>query len=125
MGSGVNIITLAQGMGVIIPAPPTLAKYALTAEEWCSILAAQGWICPICRKFPKTGRFVTDHEHVRGWADMVKRGDASRKRYVRGVTCWFCNHYRLTRSITPEIALNVASYLEAYHERLIQAGRNT
>jgi hypothetical protein len=96
------------------PTPATLKKYGLTSQEWWDILHGQGDVCPICKKVPSTGRFVIDHEHVRGWKDMPPD---ERKLYVRGITCWFCNHSYLGRGITVDKAMNTVSYLAAYAER--------
>ena len=98
----------------VAPTPATLKRYGLTAIEWLAILARQGNVCAICRKAPTTGRWVTDHEHVRGWKLMP---DHERKRFVRGVLCWFCNHTYVGRAITVTKAKNVVSYLEAYESR--------
>ncbi len=96
------------------PSEATLQKYGLTEAEWLSILASQGNVCAICKKVPTTGRFVTDHEHVKGWK---KQPPEQRKLAVRGVLCHFCNHYYLSRGITVAKARNVVLYLEAYAAR--------
>ncbi len=97
------------------PKPETLKKYGLTAEEWLAILESQGGVCAVCSKVPKTGRFVVDHEHVRGWK---KKKPEVRKTYVRGLLCWFCNHSYVGRSITLQKARNVVKYLEGHDRRL-------
>jgi hypothetical protein len=71
-------------------------------------------VCAICEKIPSTGRFVTDHEHVRGWKDMPPE---QRKRYVRGILCWFCNKTYVGRAITVPKAENVVTYLREYQQR--------
>ena len=37
-----------------------------------------------------------------------------RRRYVRGLTCWFCNSVMLRRGATPEKLRAAADYLETY-----------
>lgn len=98
-----------------VPKPATLRKYGLDAQGWLAILEAQGWVCAICRKVPPSGRMVTDHHHVPKWKKM----DPDRRRgFVRGITCWTCNHYYLGRGITESKAYNVVAYLRAFAARL-------
>lgn len=99
-----------------VPSKATLRKYGLDAESWLAILGAQGWVCAICKKVPPSGRMVTDHFHMpkRDW----KRWPPEKRRtYVRGITCWTCNHYYLGRGINIEKALNVVRYLQAFAVR--------
>lgn len=93
------------------PTQATLNKYGLTREEMRRILERQGYICPICEKTPTTGRWVIDHEHVKGWKKMPSE---KRKLYVRGVTCWFCNRNYLAKAMNKRKAKNIIEYLEAY-----------
>lgn len=104
----------ASKRSIILPSPVTVAKYGWALEDWLGMLEAQGWACGVCRMETQTGKYVTDHEHVKGWAQMP---DAERRLYVRGLTCWFCNRYLLARGISVERALSVANYLETYAER--------
>lgn len=99
-----------------LPTQQTLDKYGLELAEWIAFIAVVDgqYVCFICGLPPKTGRFVVDHEHVRGWAAMPA---ARRKRYVRGVICTTCNHYILTRYGTPDRFRQAALYLERYAER--------
>jgi hypothetical protein len=102
------------------PSPATLAKYGGTPEAWAELLASQGGTCGVCGRIPnpskKDGkrRLVIDHEHVRGWKAMPPE---QRWQYVRGLTCWWCNHAYLGRGITVAIAEGVVAYLRRYHER--------
>lgn len=96
------------------PSKATLAKYGLSEQEWLALLERQGGVCAVCGKVPSTGRLCTDHEHVRGWKKLPPE---ERKKYVRGILCFFCNHYYVGRSITVEKARRVVSYLQAYEER--------
>lgn len=103
------------------PRPPTegtLAKYGLTLEEWWSYIPydeeQQAYVCVVCERPPRTGRFVVDHRHVPRYSALP---DMERKRYVRGVICTTCNHYILTRYGTPLKHRNAAKYLEEFERR--------
>jgi hypothetical protein len=112
------------------PTPTTLGKYGfghgpaalneVPAMDWLLLLDSQNSVCPICKKVPtpnkSTGkvRFVIDHEHVRGWKAMPPE---QRRLYVRGLTCWYCNHAYLGRGITVAKAKGVVDYLSRYLER--------
>lgn len=95
-----------------LPSKPTLDRYGLTLAEWLAYIPDDR--CPVCGNHPPSGRFVTDHEHVKGWKDMPK---AERRKYVRGVVCTVCNHFILTRYGTPAKHRGAADYLEAYERR--------
>lgn len=105
----------APGRPIQVPSKVTLRKYGLDAQAWLAILEAQGWTCAICKKVPKTGRFVTDHHHAKGWKKMKPE---KRRLYVRGLTCWWCNKNYIGRSISVEKASNVVLYLRAFQARL-------
>lgn len=96
------------------PTPATLARYGLAEAEWLTILAGQGGVCAICRRVPRTGRFVIDHEHVPGWKEM---SPYLRRRHVRGLLCSFCNSHCVGRFMTLPKAGEVLKYLTAYHGR--------
>ena len=104
----------AADLGVVIPQPATLAKYGLDSEAWLEHLEGAGWKCPVCLRFPSSGRFVTDHEHIRGWSKLPKE---ERPGFVRGVICWHCNRYLLAGSMDSAKARRVARYLEEYEGR--------
>lgn len=95
------------------PSQATLKKYGLTEEKWRAILEAQGNVCSICKKFPKSGIWVTDHHHAAGWKKMPPW---QRSRYIRGVICRFCNSHCVGRFMTLFKARNVVAYLEQYQE---------
>ena len=100
------------------PSKQTLAKYGLSELEWLAILDGQGGVCPICGLVPKTGRWVTDHEHCRGYKKMTPEERASR---VRGICCWWCNKTFLGRGISVERARAVVNYLLRYEtEKLLR-----
>jgi transcription elongation factor Elf1 len=97
-----------------IPSKKTLDKYGLSEEEWISILEKQNFRCPICEKEPSSGIFRTDHYHVPKWKSMPPE---QRKKYIRGLLCFFCNRYYVGRSITIQKAENVVKYLSAFAEK--------
>jgi hypothetical protein len=96
------------------PKPKTLAKYGLTLEDWRAILDGQGGVCFVCQKAPTSGRLCVDHEHRPGWK---KKPPEERKKAVRGLLCFFCNHYYVGRAITVEKARNVVAYLVRHAQR--------
>jgi|SRR5690349_19488943 len=101
-----------------IPTQKTLDKYGLSEEEWLEILHRQGDVCAICGIQPSTGRFYTDHEHVKGWKHMPPE---ERKKYVRGLLCYIDNNKILTRGVNIERLRKAANYLEAYDtKKLVQ-----
>jgi len=107
--------------GIIIPTPPTLAKYALTEDDWKAILedqmrywdAAVG-VCGECGKVPGPRKLHIDHEHVRGWKVMKP---AERKQYVRGLICYMGNKFRLARGCNAENLRGASDYLTRYEKR--------
>ena len=106
------LLLQADEKGIKPPLQRTLDKYGLLQEEWLELLAAQGWVCAICKRDKL--QFNTDHEHVAGW---VKMPDEERKRYVRGVLCWHCNHKRVHSRLSSEEAYTIYLYIKAYEER--------
>lgn len=99
---------------VVITSAATLRRYGMTQNEWLGILTAQGNVCPICGRFPQSGRFVVDHEHVRGWKKMKAE---DRRRYVRGIVCFLCNGKCLSKWTTRARAEAVVRYLKKYERR--------
>lgn len=97
-----------------MPSKATLKKYGLSLEEWQAILDKQGGVCPICKKVPTTGRWVTDHFHVKGWKNLPPE---KRKQYVRGVLCWTDNNRILTRGVTIEKLERAAEYLREWESK--------
>lgn len=96
-----------------IPSPATLKKYGLDIQDYLTIAERQGYCCPICGNELRK-RTNIEHEHVKGWKDFPPD---LRKMFVRGLTCWVCNHYYLGRGISLEKARNVVKYLEEYEKR--------
>lgn len=108
---------MGDGAGKIevkVPSEATLRKYGLTATTWLAILASQGNVCPICKKFPTTGRFVTDHFHAKNYKKLPPE---ERAKFVRGVCCWWCNECYLGRGISVEKAQAVVDYLKDFEAR--------
>lgn len=103
-----------------IPAQKTLDKYGLSEEEWLAILHRQGDVCVICGIQPSTGRFYTDHEHIKGWKNMPPE---ERKKYVRGILCYIDNLKILTRGVSIQRLRSAADYLERYETRKLEQGR--
>ncbi len=101
-----------------VPCVETLNKYGLDAQSWLAILEAQGWRCAICHRVPDSGRMMTDHWHRPDWKKLAAK---NRRKYVRGITCWWCNKSYLGRGITEEKALNMYAYLRAFSVRLQSA----
>lgn len=98
------------------PRTPTLAtlnKYGLSEGDFFMLLAYQGGVCAICGKVPN-GHWCIDHEHRKGWKKLPP---GQRAACVRGILCWFCNHYYVGRGITIERAKNVVEYLQNYADR--------
>lgn len=91
------------------PAPKTLAKYGLTAEDWLAWLAKQGGHCAVCRE-PRESLCV-DHVHAKGWKKMPPE---QRKLWVRGLLCFWCNSRYVGRGINPERSRRVTAYLESF-----------
>ena len=96
-----------------VPTKATLRKYGLTAEDWLKILNSQGGVCAVCKNIPDNGRLCTDHEHVKGWKKLAPE---QRKLYVRGLLCYFCNHWYVGRAINIFKAKNTLAYLEAFEK---------
>lgn len=99
---------------MIVPTKTTLNKYGLTVETWTAMLARQNGVCGACGKVPSSLRLVTDHEHVRGWKAMRPE---VRVKFVRGLLCHGCNHYRLARGATVANLHGAAEYLSDYASR--------
>lgn len=102
----------AEERGVTPPTQRTLDAYGLTVDEWLGLLASQDWRCPICLK--RNQRWNTDHEHVARWKYMEPE---ERKRYVRGVLCWHCNHKKVHSHMPAAEVKRIVAYLEAYEKR--------
>jgi len=99
------------------PSQVTLDKYGLNIDEWVALWDKHEGCCHVCgRPEPEDANraMQTDHEHVKGWKKMPS---AERKKYVRGLTCWVCNKFRLTRGTTLETSRGLVRYLEEYENK--------
>lgn len=96
------------------PSQTTLKKYGLTADEWLDILHKHGDVCAICGKVPSSGRFVTDHKHVRNYKKLP---DEQRKSLVRGICCFNCNYRFLAKGMTYNVAVNLVNYLWRFENK--------
>lgn len=103
---------LAERLGIRVVKRATLRRYGLTELEWLEHLARQGWRCPVCRR--RVEQFVTDHEHVKGWAKLPPE---DRKRYVRGLLCVYDNYKVVPSRMSAEEAGRMAAYLHDYENR--------
>lgn len=104
----------AGRQGVKPPAPATLRRYGMEADDWLALLASQGWRCPVCTKKAGSVKLNTDHDHVPRWKTMPP---AERRRYVRGVLCVYCNYRRVNSRMPAIEARRIADYLKAYETR--------
>lgn len=99
-----------------IPLPKTLVKYGLTPELWIELYEKQGGKCAICGLEPTTGRLVVDHQHgIRNYKDLP--ADEKRK-YIRGLLCWSCNHLVVGRGVTLKRLKRAVTYLTNYETKV-------
>ena len=98
----------------IQPSDATLKKYGLSAIEWQSIAIRQHAVCGVCHNLPQSRRLHIDHEHVKGFKKMPPE---EKKKYVRGLLCFICNHYYCGRGINLAKANGLFCYLKDYKER--------
>jgi len=97
-----------------IPTKATLKKYGLSKEEWIALYNKYDGACHVClTKYP-SDRLNVEHEHVEGWKQMPPE---EKKKYVRGLACYVCNHRILTRGVTIEKLENAIRYLKDYEKR--------
>lgn len=108
------MVTIDLQPKVVIPRIKTIARYGLSFSEWVAILESQGGRCAICGGLPASGKFCIDHFHVKNWKKMPSQ---QRKRFVRGITCYPCNHHCLNRNMNLTKARAVVEYLEKYEAR--------
>jgi hypothetical protein len=108
----VKLLAEASKRGIVTPSIRTLERYGLDEFEWLQLLADQGWQCPICLQ--TRGKWNTDHDHVPKWKAMLPE---LRKKYVRGILCWYCNHRRVNSRMSSDEAQRIADYFRAYEQR--------
>ena len=111
-------------MAIIYPKLPTLEKYGMDEGDYRMYYEAQDGVCAVCEKPPKEGKTLNvDHEHVKGWKKMPPE---KRKKFVRGLLCFYCNRFYLSKAMTIPKAEKIKKYLEAYNVRqgkVIQGAR--
>lgn len=73
------------------------STYGITIEDYDNMLKAQGGVCIMCKRPPKSKRLAIDHDHKTG--------------RVRGLLCFICNRYLVGKN-TIETARKVCEYLE-------------
>lgn len=99
----------------IIPLKSTLDKYGLSESDWVELFKQQGEVCLICKKESKTGRYVVDHAHIKGYKKLPPE---QRKKYVRGILCWWDNKQIVGRGVTIEKLQNAITYLENFNNKI-------
>jgi hypothetical protein len=72
-------------------------KYGITLDEYEAMLAAQGGVCKLCGRPPKTRRLAVDHDHKNG--------------RVRGLLCYRCNR-AIPNYVTADWLRRAADYIE-------------
>lgn len=101
-------------MLLLEPSKQTLEKYGLSLKEWKKLAESQNNLCFVCKQPPKKGRLCIDHFHAKNWK---KKPPEERKKYVRGLLCWYCNFKLLPRGINLEKARNIVKYLEQFENK--------
>jgi hypothetical protein len=100
-----------------LPTSITLKKYGLSEQEWIDIYNSQGGRCPICKN-ELIKRTNIDHYHVKNWKKMP---DSERKKYVRGILCWTCNHLIVGRGVNIQRLEAATIYLKDFEKRIKNA----
>ena len=98
----------------IVPKPVTLKKYGLNEDQWLEIYRKQGEVCYICQKLPKSARLNVDHFHCKGYKKLPAD---EKRRWIRGLLCYWCNKCLVGRGITIEKSKRVTQYLEEFEAR--------
>jgi len=90
-----------------------LDKYGWTLVEYNQLGKLQKWLCAICGK---KYRLNLDHEHLL----KDKKQPGSAKRYkVRGLICWKCNKYLISRHKDSRMLRKATEYLDCPPARKI------
>lgn len=98
-----------------IPSEATLKKYGLTDLDYAEMFNAQEGVCFICKKEPKEGKVLNiDHVHVKGFKKMPPE---EKKKFVRGILCYFCNRFYMAKAMTEFKAVNIVQYLKIYEDK--------
>ena len=70
----------------------------MTDERYDAMLANQGGVCAICGRVDSKKRLSVDHDHKTG--------------FVRGLLCWRCNRFIVTRHRDGWLLRRAADYLD-------------
>jgi hypothetical protein len=76
-------------------------NHGIAAEEYETMLAAQGGVCAICKKPPGRRMLNVDHDHTTG--------------AIRALLCHGCNTGLGAFKDTPATLRAAAAYLEKHH----------
>lgn len=107
-----DLLQEATSRGITPPIKRTLSQYGMVEDDWLQLMAEQNWKCPICDKTKATWNI--DHEHIPGWKKMAPQ---MRRRFVRGILCFYCNKYLVQSRVRTEVAQKITDYLGAYDAR--------
>lgn len=88
-----------------------LKTYGITDKDYARLLAKQRGVCFICGNPPRSRKLNVDHEHVKGYKGMCA---ADKRKYVRGLLCFQCNHFRMAGKMTTKEAQRIMDYLKRY-----------
>jgi hypothetical protein len=65
-----------------------MTTYGITLKVFNEMLEAQGGVCWICKKLPKSGRLCIDHRHVVKYKTLPQE---EKCKEVRALLCFMCN----------------------------------
>lgn len=96
--------------------------YGITAEEYAAILEAQGGVCYICHKPPKSKRLAVDHDHDEEAALLAMGYEPldARRASVRGLLCRNDN-YHVLGQLDREALQRAIDYLKRPPARFLLA----
>jgi hypothetical protein len=78
----------------------TLKQYGITVAQYAVMYRRQRGACAICRRKHTSARSMdVDHDHTTG--------------RVRGLLCWRCNKYLVTKRHTAQDMIRAAAYLRS------------
>jgi len=102
-----------QKQTLVIPKEKTLSKYGITKKEWLQMARKQRKVCAICKKFPSTGKLHIDHEHIKNFKKLPPQ---EKKQYIRGLLCWTCNYFIMSKNVSIDKLKNAIKYLYKYYK---------
>jgi hypothetical protein len=80
--------------------------YGITAEQYDTMLNAQGGVCAICKQPPGNKRLAVDHDHSNG--------------RNRALLCALCNHAIERFENDPDFGTKALNYLARYIEQTVK-----